>query len=207
MKKQHPDRLKTLLMVWTYFVMGAAAFADLTEEEIAANIAESKAEQQRFKELVDRSDLIVVGAPETWGVNSSLGSSGITLRITVSKVLKGPANLRGEKLVASYGGYYRSHEDPAKAVRSQAPKGKMVVFLKRAPEYYDSDYAVVDQYFGVLPYSSTVEVGVGWHVEEDANARKKENGEQGGAGQPATRPESDSEGDDKPKPESEGRSR
>ncbi|MBK1884909.1 hypothetical protein JIN85_21035 [Luteolibacter pohnpeiensis] len=31
--------------------------------------------------------------------------------------------------------------------------------------------------------------------------------EQGGAGQPATRPESDSEGGDKPQPESEGRSR
>jgi hypothetical protein len=32
-------------------------------------------------------------------------------------------------------------------------------------------------------------------------------GEQGGAGQPATRSESDSEGDDKPHPEAEGRSR
>jgi hypothetical protein len=31
--------------------------------------------------------------------------------------------------------------------------------------------------------------------------------EQAGAGQPATRPESDSEGDDKPQPEAEGRSR
>jgi hypothetical protein len=36
---------------------------------------------------------------------------------------------------------------------------------------------------------------------------KKEEGEQGSAGQPATRSESDSEGGDKPQPESEGRSR
>ena len=37
--------------------------------------------------------------------------------------------------------------------------------------------------------------------------RYKPEAEQAGAGQPATRPESDSEGSDKPQPESEGRSR
>jgi len=37
--------------------------------------------------------------------------------------------------------------------------------------------------------------------------RRKANAQQDGAGQPATRPESDSEGGDKPEPESEGRSR
>lgn len=37
--------------------------------------------------------------------------------------------------------------------------------------------------------------------------RTETKAEQGGAGQPATRPESDSEGGDKPQPESEGRSR
>ena len=36
---------------------------------------------------------------------------------------------------------------------------------------------------------------------------KKQQSEQAGAGQPATRPESDSEGSDKPQPEAEGRSR
>jgi hypothetical protein len=40
-------------------------------------------------------------------------------------------------------------------------------------------------------------------VESEPNQK----GEQGGAGQPATRPESKSEGSDKPQPESEGRSR
>lgn len=40
-----------------------------------------------------------------------------------------------------------------------------------------------------------------------ATTRTKQEGEQGGAGQPATRSESDSEGGDKPQPESEGRSR
>ena len=38
-------------------------------------------------------------------------------------------------------------------------------------------------------------------------AAVKKEGEQAGAGQPATRSESDSEGGDKPQPESEGRSR
>ena len=38
-------------------------------------------------------------------------------------------------------------------------------------------------------------------------SRKEDNGEQGGAGQPATRSESDFEGGDKPQLESEGRSR
>lgn len=38
-------------------------------------------------------------------------------------------------------------------------------------------------------------------------ALKNQNAEQAGAGQPATRSESDSEGDDKPQPVSEGRSR
>ncbi len=42
---------------------------------------------------------------------------------------------------------------------------------------------------------------------EQFRDRTKDNGEQGGAGQPATRPESNSEGGDKPKPAAEGRSR
>lgn len=40
-----------------------------------------------------------------------------------------------------------------------------------------------------------------------ASARVNQQAEQGGAGQPATRSESDSEGGDKPKPDAEGRSR
>jgi hypothetical protein len=40
-----------------------------------------------------------------------------------------------------------------------------------------------------------------------ARSKRKKKGEQGGAGEPATRSESDSEGGDKPQPESEGRSR
>jgi hypothetical protein len=39
------------------------------------------------------------------------------------------------------------------------------------------------------------------------NEEKKKEAEQGGTGQPATRPESKSEGSDKPQPESEGRPR
>jgi hypothetical protein len=45
--------------------------------------------------------------------------------------------------------------------------------------------------------------GRGIHLEHDAKAKA----EQAGTGQPATRPESKSEGGDKPQPESEGRSR
>ena len=191
----------------TYLTLAVLAFADLTKEEIAANIAENKAEQARFRALVERSELIVIGKPETWGVNSSGGSSGIILRISVSKVLKGSSELQGSDLIAYYGGYYRAHEEQTKMVRSQPPEGKMVVFLKRAPEYSRSDYAVVDQYFGILPYSSTVEVGVGWHVEKDDKASDNENGEQGVAPQSATRPEPKPEGGDKPQPESEERSR
>jgi hypothetical protein len=41
----------------------------------------------------------------------------------------------------------------------------------------------------------------------DSHALDQSEGEQGGAGQPATRSESDSEGNAKPQPESEGRSR
>lgn len=41
----------------------------------------------------------------------------------------------------------------------------------------------------------------------DILQRSRQEAEQAGAGQPATRPESDSEGSDKPQPESEGRSR
>ena len=41
----------------------------------------------------------------------------------------------------------------------------------------------------------------------DSHALDQTKGEQAGAGQPATRSESDSEGDDKPQPEAEGRSR
>ena len=41
----------------------------------------------------------------------------------------------------------------------------------------------------------------------EASKKKKEEAEQGGTGQPATRPESMPEGSDKPQPESEGRSR
>ena len=51
------------------------------------------------------------------------------------------------------------------------------------------------------------------HRDDPDNARrlaevlKQHQGEQAGAGQPATRPESDSEGSDKPRPEAEGRTR
>ena len=41
----------------------------------------------------------------------------------------------------------------------------------------------------------------------DALSIEKTEGQQDGAGQPATRPESDQEGGDKPQPDSEGRSR
>ena len=48
-------------------------------------------------------------------------------------------------------------------------------------------------------------------AREQTKARKakigQSQGEQGGAGQPATSPESQSEGGDKPQPEAEGRSR
>jgi hypothetical protein len=44
-------------------------------------------------------------------------------------------------------------------------------------------------------------------VAEVLAAIQKQQSEQGGAGQPATRPESKSGGSDKPQPESEGRSR
>jgi hypothetical protein len=44
------------------------------------------------------------------------------------------------------------------------------------------------------------------HVYDEQTGKPKE-GEQAGTGQPATRPESKSEGSDKPQPESEGRSR
>lgn len=44
-------------------------------------------------------------------------------------------------------------------------------------------------------------------TEPSNGATDESIGEQGSAGQPATRSESDSEGDDKPQPESEGRSR
>lgn len=44
-------------------------------------------------------------------------------------------------------------------------------------------------------------------VRQDASGRRIiRQGEQAGAGQPATRPESKSEGRDKPQPEAEGRS-
>jgi hypothetical protein len=45
-----------------------------------------------------------------------------------------------------------------------------------------------------------------WSENPNAN-EESSNAEQGSAGQPATRSESDSEGSDKPQPESEGRSR
>ena len=44
-------------------------------------------------------------------------------------------------------------------------------------------------------------------LNEDRNAPNKKAAEQAGTGQPATRPESKSEGGDKPQPEAEGRSR
>ena len=46
----------------------------------------------------------------------------------------------------------------------------------------------------------------GWRPEDEVWSGPKQQGEQAGAGQPATRSESDSEGGDKPEPESEGRS-
>jgi hypothetical protein len=47
---------------------------------------------------------------------------------------------------------------------------------------------------------------INWRKREDERAKQKQ-AEQAGTGQPATRPESKSEGRDKPQPESEGRSR
>jgi len=46
-----------------------------------------------------------------------------------------------------------------------------------------------------------------WSYQLAPDSPPKEEAEQGGTGQPATRPESKSEGSDKPQPEAEGRSR
>ena len=49
--------------------------------------------------------------------------------------------------------------------------------------------------------------GMMWFRNDAVIAPINNNGEQGGTGQPATRPESKSEDGDKPQPEAEGRSR
>lgn len=59
-----------------------------------------------------------------------------------------------------------------------------------------------------LPSEPRLIIGMNWFADDyqDINRRFLES-EQASSGQPATRPESKSEGDDKPQPEAEGRSR
>ena len=55
--------------------------------------------------------------------------------------------------------------------------------------------------------SKTIEEVIDLATGGQLSRRVTKQGEQGGAGEPATRAESDSQGSDKPQPESEGRSR
>ena len=70
--------------------------------------------------------------------------------------------------------------------------------------YFDSQCACSWPKNGIYCHDSQYEAG---KPEVMKAASERQQAEQAGAGQPATRPESKSEGGDKPQPESEGRSR
>jgi hypothetical protein len=99
--------------------------------------------------------------------------------------------------------YFRHHQDSLRVALALQAKNEELI----APE------VIVAIRSRAIP-SDEWFLSMGRHPDELADARNrfterylKQEAEQGGTGQPATRPELKSEGSDKPQPESEGRSR
>jgi hypothetical protein len=133
-----------------------AESATTKADKIARYVEARQKEEARIAELVQKSELICVAKVTMSGLSASHGDAGMTIELSVEKVLKGDKRQEGAKIEAAYGGTYIA--DPDDPVRAEAPLGRMVVFLK--PFEFQTAFVVSDSYFGVLPYSSTVVVAV-----------------------------------------------
>ena len=133
-----------------------AESATTRADMIAHYKEERQKEEARFAELVQKSELICVAQVAMSGMSASHGDAGMSIELSVEKVLKGDKRHEGAKIEAGYGGTYIA--DPDDPVRAEAPLGRMVVFLE--PLKFEPGFVVSDSYFGVLPYSSTVVVAV-----------------------------------------------
>ncbi|WP_353567475.1 hypothetical protein [Haloferula sargassicola] len=156
---------RVAILVPAFLAAAGACLGELTDAEIAGNVARMKVEEDRFRQLADRSDLICIAEVTQGGINSTMGHAGMTIELKVEKVLKGDEFLRGKALSVYYGGLYLvgDDEDGEESIMPQAPTGRLIVFARTSED--GPRFSITDRFFGVLPYSSTIEVALRPHTD------------------------------------------
>ena len=179
-------------------------------------------EHPLLSELVGSADEIVVArqmSPKMWVTSELVVLTGVA-EAAVTKSLKGsegsgnrikfqivrvidvePEPIQKPKIPSGAEDFPKTPEVPQARSRSEdskiAPEApEEVLFLRRNQ---NGPLSALDGFVYALPYSVDLERAI--------NTVQKSQAQQAGAGQPATRPESKSEGSQKPQPEAEGRSR
>jgi hypothetical protein len=168
-------------------------------------------------ELMAQSSLIAVAEIKT--ISEAIEEGHVTQEIifTPITILKGKPDPKGFEYRASY--IPKLCAPPESYYISSPPGTKYLLFLTKKEDAYVSALGPC----GALAVSDYLAERVFWYSDDskaqryadlwkekplaEVIARITEKAEQAGTGQPATRPESKSEGSDKPQPEAEGRSR
>lgn len=132
-------------------------------------------------QILEKSDLVCVAFIEVMDIKGSHGVASLTLDVKITDVLKGPKELSGKTIQAGYGSSYDANPDRRLKPEVPDPKTKTILFLRKAVVEGESVYFLVDDIFGLLPYTSTT------HIWVDIIQRRAEHDEE----KKGTAPEAD----------------
>lgn len=139
-------------------------------------------------QILEKSDLVCVAFIEVTKISGSHGVAGLSLDVKITDVLKGPKELSGKTIQAGYGSSYDANPDRRIEAAVPDPKTKTILFLRKALIDGESVYFLVDEIFGLLPYTSTTHIWVdiiqrrAEHAEKEKGAAHEDD--------PATTPDS-----------------